>query len=134
MTCIALQPWLKRDNNDNDDSDYINCVRTFNNAITLIPVCEAFVANPDRDDGNDNVGNIDVNDLVRCRPFTKVSYTSTTGLSTATSSGPAFPGATILSENQSTTTRSTVEISPLQIAAAACSAAASLSSVVSSVA
>ncbi|KAJ9144515.1 hypothetical protein NKR23_g5927 [Pleurostoma richardsiae] len=85
--------------NDDDDSGYINCVCSADNAQTAIPLCEACVAVYDTNDGHDN----DVNDLVRSCSFTTTSWNSAAA-STATNSAMSGPSTTSASTTQSAQT------------------------------
>ncbi|KAK0103462.1 hypothetical protein ONS95_005485 [Cadophora gregata] len=105
---------------DDNDRSYLDCVCNGTNAATEIPVCEACVANFDRD-GADN----DVNDLVRSCSFSRTTYVSMTASPTASTSG----GPTAAGGSQTTLTGS--QTSPA-VTESASSVINSLSSVLSS--
>ncbi|EHK98486.1 hypothetical protein M7I_5690 [Glarea lozoyensis 74030] len=68
---VVTQLTQQCDTQNNDiDSGYINCVCSYNNAASLIPACEACIANYDTNDGHDN----DVNDLIRSCSFTTTVF------------------------------------------------------------
>ncbi|KAL2069690.1 hypothetical protein VTL71DRAFT_14369 [Oculimacula yallundae] len=118
---VTLSETCDRQNNDND-SGFINCVCTGSNAASIIPACEACVANFDRNDGADN----DVNDLVRSCSFSRASYTSMTGPPTPSASG--VPGTAAGPGPLTTLTGSQSSIIPA-VTGSASSAIQSLSSV-----
>ncbi|CZT46111.1 uncharacterized protein RSE6_06497 [Rhynchosporium secalis] len=130
---VTLTETCDRQNNDND-SGFINCVCTGTNAASIIPACEACVANFDRNDGADN----DVNDFVRSCSFARTAYTSMSGSPTDIASvrpgtAAGVPLATLTGSQSSSTpvvtgSASTVTPGNTNAANSASSSTASLSS------
>ncbi|EPE28592.1 hypothetical protein GLAREA_09713 [Glarea lozoyensis ATCC 20868] len=102
---VVTQLTQQCDTQNNDiDSGYINCVCSYNNAASLIPACEACIANYDTNDGHDN----DVNDLIRSCSFTTTVFVSGAGTSARTTASTSAAGSASVTTTSVSTGRTTL--------------------------